>query len=81
MTSSRGTSLAAVGPDEPRGLRRQAEEGADRVAGACAGGELEHLAQEHQRDDHGGGLEVDRDVAVSRNDAGKIPGATVATTL
>ena len=35
-------------------LRRQAEEGPDRAAGGAAGPQLEHLAEQHQRGDHGG---------------------------
>ncbi len=52
--------LAAVVRQAPRRLRRQAEERADGRAGAAARAQLEHLAQQHQRHDHRGRLEVDR---------------------
>ena len=41
-------------------LGGEVEERADGRAGALAGAELEHLAEEHQDDDHRGGLEIDR---------------------
>ena len=44
--------------------------------------QLEHLAEQRQRDDDRGGLEVDRRPGPSTTkDAGNTPGATVATTL
>ena len=52
--------VAAVGADAPRGLRREIEERADGAAGALAGPQLQHLAEQHQHGDHGRGLEVDR---------------------
>ena len=49
--------------DAARGLRREAEQRADRGAGAAARAQLEHLAEQHERHDHGGRLEVDADAA------------------
>ena len=47
-------------------------------AGPAARPELEDLAEQHERDDHRRGLEVDADLAAvaSRNEAGKTPGAS-----
>ena len=56
--------LAAVGTEAARGLRRQPEQGPDRGAGAAARPQLEHLAEEDQRDDHRRRLEVGADLAV-----------------
>ena len=64
-------------------LRRQVEQRADGAAGARAGAQFQHLAEQHQHDDHGGGFEIDADGAVMaaqrRRETG--PGASVATTL
>ena len=58
--------FAAVGLDA-RGLaRRQVEQCAQRSAGLLPGAQLEHLAQQYQRDDRGGRFEVQaRRVAVA----------------
>jgi hypothetical protein len=45
-------------------------------AGAAAGAQLEHLAEQHQGDDHRGGLEVDADLAAVRR--GRRPGRSRA---
>jgi hypothetical protein len=60
----------------PRGLRRQPEQRADRAAGLLARAQLEHLAEQHQRDDHRRRLEVDADRPVRRRGTapGKSPG-------
>ena len=64
-TWSSGTSSSrAVGLDPARGLRREVEQRADGAAGLLAGAQLQHLAEQHQHGDDGGGLEVDRDRAV-----------------
>jgi hypothetical protein len=55
----RDVLLAAVGSQPPRRRGREAEQGADRGAGALAGAQLDHLPEQHERDDPGGGLEVD----------------------
>ena len=43
-----------------RGLGAQVEQGANRSPGTAAGAKFQHLSQEHERDDGGGGFEVDR---------------------
>ena len=72
----RDVGLGAVGGDPPRRLRREVEQGADRRAGALARPELEHLPEEHQRDDDARRLEIDRHRAamaaeLMRKEAGK----------
>ena len=65
---------AQPGDDEVRGARplddvegrRRGGERPDRVAGALSRAQLEHLAQEDEDGDDGGGLEIDRDRAVER---------------
>ena len=52
--------LVAVVADPARGLRREIEERADGIARALAGGELEHLSDEHEKENHRCGFEVDR---------------------
>ncbi len=52
--------LAAVGPDDARGLRRQSEQRFDRAARIASSSKLEDLAEQHQRRDRGGRLEIDR---------------------
>ena len=52
--------LAAVGGDAARGLRRQAEQRADRRRGLRARLQFQDLAEQRQRDDHRRGLEVHR---------------------
>jgi hypothetical protein len=54
---------AALG-DAPCRLRGEVEERADRPRGVLARAQLQHLAEQHQRRDDGGGLEIDRDGAV-----------------
>ena len=73
----------AVASARARRLRREVEQRADGAAGALARAQLEHLAEQDQRDDDGGGLEIDRrrGPCASRNAAGNRPGANVATTL
>ena len=65
-----------------RRLRRKIEQRADGAAGPLARAQLEHLAEQHQRDDDGGRLEIDRHQPVaSCIAAGNRPGASVATRL
>ncbi len=71
----RSIALAAVGEDDAGGLGREAEEGADRVAGAGAGAKLEDLPEQDQRGDDGGGLEVHRDTAVHPERLREDPGS------
>jgi hypothetical protein len=47
----------------PGGLRRQVEKRAQRPSRPLAGAQFQHLAEEHQHDDHGGHLVVDADRA------------------
>ena len=58
----RDVLLAAVLAEPPGRLRGEAEQGLDRARGLAPGPQLEHLAEQHERGDDGGGLEVDRDV-------------------
>ena len=51
-------SLQAV-----RCFGRQFEQGADRAAGLLAGAQFQHLAQQYENGDHGGGFEINRDRA------------------
>ncbi len=69
--------------DEARALGREIEQGADRAAGLRAGAQLEHLAEQDQGGDHRRRLEIERHPArrASRNEAGKMPGASAATRL
>ena len=60
----RHVGFRSVGADAARLLRRQIEQRADGAAGARAGAEFQHLAEQHQHDDHGGGFEIDADGAV-----------------
>ena len=60
----RHVGLAAVGGDAAGGRGREVEERADRRPGALAGTELEDLAEQHEDDDDGRGLEIDRQIAV-----------------
>ena len=63
-TSSSGTSCSVPsGVDAPRSLRREAEQVADRGARAAARAQLEHLAEQHEHDDHRGRLEIHGDGA------------------
>ena len=56
--------LGAVGGDAARGLRRQAEQGLDRRRGLRARLQLQDLAEQGQRDDDRGRLEIHRHGAV-----------------
>ena len=60
-----------------------AEQRADRGAGPPPGPQLEHLAEQHERHDHGGRLEVDRHLRRRGRGTspGTDPGASVASTL
>src|SRR3546814_5764451 len=55
----RHIGLGAVGGNAPGRVRRQADQRLERRAGLTARLELEHLAEQDKRDDHGGRLEVD----------------------
>ena len=78
----RDVLLAAVLDEPPGRLRGEAEQGLDGARGLAPGPQLQHLPEQHQRGDDGGGLEVHRDVPMwSRNEAGKMPGKSVAATL
>ena len=62
----RHVGFGAVRADAARRLGRQVEQRTDCRAGALARLQLQHLAEKDQRDDHGGGLEIDLDrVAVA----------------
>ena len=56
--------VAAVRLDAPRGLGRKFEQRADRARRRLARAQFQHLAEQHQHGDDGGGLEIDRDRAV-----------------
>ncbi len=56
--------LVAMRGDAPRGLRRQAEQRADRARRALARPQFQHLPQQHQNRDDGRRLEIHRDRAV-----------------
>ena len=73
--------VLAAAADEPRGLRREAEQLADRRARPVARAQLQHLAEQHEHGDDDGRVEVGVDRAVHAEAGGKQPGATVATTL
>ena len=60
-TCSSGTSSSSPSSrDAARRLRREIEQRADGAAGLLARAQLQHLPEQHQHGDHGGGLEVDR---------------------
>ena len=71
-TRERHVDLAAVLEQAPRGRRREAEQRADRGARAPPRAQLEHLPEQHERHDHGGGLEVDRNAAAVRAEGSRI---------
>ena len=78
----RNVVLGAICLDPPGRLRRQAEQAADRAARPAARAQLQHLSEQHEHDDDGGRLEVDRRPRpCMRKDSGNSPGASVATTL
>ena len=56
--------VAAVGLQAPRRLGREIEQGADRARGLLARAQLEHLAEQDENGDDGGGFEIDGDRAV-----------------
>ena len=60
----RDVFLGAVVAQPPRGLRCQAQQRLDRGRGLRARAQFQQLAQQRERDDHRGGLEVDADAAV-----------------
>ena len=53
----------ARGGDPACGLRSEAKQRLDGPAGALAGAEFEHLAEQHEHRDDGSGLEVDGGLA------------------
>ncbi len=55
-----GLGLAILQHTQRR-LGREVEQSADGAAGLLPGAELEHLAEQHERHDDGGGLVIDRD--------------------
>ena len=63
--------VGAVVAHAARGLRREAEQGLDRAAGALARPDLEHLAEQDQRRDHRRGLEIDVDLALGPAEGGR----------
>ncbi len=68
--------VRAVVAHAARGLRGKAQQRLDRAAGALAGADLEHLAEQDQGRDHRRRLEIDVDLAVrpaegGREDAGR----------
>ena len=74
-TVSSATSSSLPSRDAPRGLRREVEQRADRAGGLLARAQFEHLAEQHQHGDDGGGLEIDRDrAAVAAERGGKHAG-------
>ena len=60
----RDVRFAAVVLDPPRGLRRQAQQPLDRGRGLRARAQFQQLAEQGQRDDHRGGLEIHADAPV-----------------
>ena len=60
----RNVLFGAVGAQTPRGLRREAEQRLERRRGARARLQFQHLAEQRQRDDDRGRLEVDADAPV-----------------
>ena len=63
--------VGSVVADAARGLRREAQERPDRGAGLAARAQLQHLSEQHERDDGGRGLEVDADTAVGAAKRGR----------
>jgi hypothetical protein len=51
--------FVAIGRDAPRRLRREIEQRLDRITGALARAQFQHLADEDQRDDDHRRLEID----------------------
>ena len=79
--SAIGTSCFAVRADRARVRRRQAEQALQRRARPDARAQLQHLAEQHQRGDDDGRVEIRLDAAVHAEAFGEQPGATVAATL
>ena len=74
-TSSSGTSSsAAVGADPQRALGREIEQRPDGRARPVARAELQHLPEQHQRDDRRRGLEVDAALPPCRHEAAAATG-------
>ena len=63
--------LAAVGLYAHGSVRHQREQCLDRAVGLRAGAQFEHLSHQHQRNDDGGGFEVQRNHAVHFERFGK----------
>ena len=57
------------------------EQRADREAGAAAGPQLQHLAEQNEHGDHRGGVEVRFDHTVDAEAVRKESGTSVAATL
>ena len=56
--------LVSAGRDLPRSGRREIQQRLNCAAGSTAGAEFQHLPEQHQNDNHGSSLKVDRDLAV-----------------
>ena len=55
----------ALGLHHTRGLRLQAQQFLNGAAGAGASAEFQHLAEQHEHDDHRRGFKIERQVAMS----------------
>ncbi len=55
--------FGAVRGDAARGLWGQSEQSGERAAGSAAGFQLQHLAEQHQHGDDGGGFKVEAELA------------------
>ena len=75
--------VGAVVADATRGFRRQFEQRLDRAGRRLAGAQLQHLAEQDEHGDDGGGLEIDRNRAAmsAKSWPGRHRGATVPTML
>ncbi len=60
----RNVLVRAIGRDAARGFWREIEQSANRAAGLLSRAQLQHLAEQHENGDDGGGLEIDRDRAI-----------------
>ncbi len=63
--------FASVCGNTTRGFGRQAKEGLDRAAGLAAGSQLQHLAQQDQYCDDGGGFEIETEVSGGITEGGR----------
>ena len=63
--------FGAACPNPPGGLGGQSQQGLDGGAGLAAGLEFQHLAQQHQGDDEGRGLEIDRHLTGAAAEGGR----------